>query len=102
MTKCALTPIPNTLIDAADGKNWNANEWAPGVVKIWAGTGINQVRRITGNTATTITVATDWQTEPDSTSKYWIINTSTWEKWDDVNNDNKSDDGTTNTSWNLQ
>jgi hypothetical protein len=41
-------------------------------VSIIAGTGINQRRKITSNTATTLNVSPNWTTQPDVTSTYGI------------------------------
>ena len=47
------------------------NQWCNYQVRITAGTGIGQVRTITTNTATTLTVPT-WTVTPDVTSVYAI------------------------------
>lgn len=55
------------------GKNWATNQWANAFqVRITGGTGAGQVRRIASNTATDITVTSNWTTNPDSTSTYSI------------------------------
>jgi len=95
----ASSGTASTLADTS--KSWSANGWAPGVVKIQSGTGAGQVRRITSNTSTTITVTNNWSVTPDNTSVYEIINTSTWTLVNDVSNDNKNADGTTNITWDL-
>lgn len=89
-----------TLTDA--NKSWTANTWAPGAIRIKAGAGSPQYRRITANTATKITVAEDWDPAVDDTSEYWVINKTTWVQHNDVEGDNKNADGNTNTTWNLQ
>lgn len=43
---------------------------------IYSGTGENQIRKIESNTETQITVDNDWDTNPDTTSKYRIIHTA--------------------------
>jgi len=53
------------------GKSWTASQWINAQVVITAGTGAGQIRTITANDATSITVAT-WGTNPDSTSEYVI------------------------------
>jgi hypothetical protein len=90
----------NTLTD--NNQNWTANEWVPGAVKITGGTGVNQVRHVTANTATSITVTENWGTVPDSTSTYEVINTSAWTEVNDVSYDNESGNGTTKTTLNLE
>lgn len=82
--------------------HWAADTWAPGIIRILAGTGAPQARRITTNNATTITVSVNWTTVPDATSQYEVINTSTWTQFNDVASDNHSSDGTTSITWNLQ
>jgi len=49
--------------------NCPAGKW----VKITGGTGVGQVRRISKNTATVLTVVPAWTTVPDATSTYSII-----------------------------
>lgn len=58
----------NTLIDST--KSWAVNEWAGRGVEILFGTGAGQKKTISSNTATTLTVSTDWAAIPDSTSGY--------------------------------
>jgi len=93
----------NTLTDT--NQSWQPdNKWVPGVIEIYEGTGAGQVRRITGSTSNTITVDTNWVTQPDSSSKYHLINTSTWkvENSEGITGDNQNGDGTTNTTWDLK
>jgi hypothetical protein len=92
----------NTLTDG--NKNWSTDIWAPGVILIYGGTGEGQVRRITANNGTTITVATNWDLDktPNGTSQYVVINTSTWSELNDIEGDNQNGDGTTNITWNLE
>jgi len=59
-----------TLIDT--GKVWTVNAYQNMVVKITGGTGIGQVRLVSSNTATELTVPT-WTTNPDATSIYQIL-----------------------------
>ena len=96
----ASASSPTTLTD--DSKAWAPGSWAPGVIHICGGTGSGQTRTITDATATTITVANEWHTQPDSTSQYRVVNTATWTQHNDVANDNESGDGWTKTSWDLQ
>lgn len=58
-----------TLTDAS--KSWDVNTWANYQVRIVAGTGAGQIRVITSNTATALTVPS-WTTNPDATSQYVI------------------------------
>lgn len=59
-----------TLTNSA--KTWTVNQWTNYQVRITGGTGVGQVRRITSNTANTLTVASAWTTNPDATSTYTI------------------------------
>ena len=51
--------------------NWATNQWANSQVRIVSGTGAGQIRTITSNTATVLTVPT-WTTNPDATSVFQI------------------------------
>lgn len=62
-TAGAATTLTNT------GKAWATNQWANAQLRITAGTGIGQIRTVTSNTATVLTVPT-WTTTPDATSQY--------------------------------
>lgn len=59
-----------TLTDSA--QSWGADEYKGGTVRILSGTGAGQVRTITANTATTLTVTPAWTTTPDTTSRFQI------------------------------
>ena len=58
-----------TLTEA--GKTWTVNQYIGDFLVITGGTGSGQVRRITSNTADTLTVAT-WGTHPSTDSTYEI------------------------------
>jgi hypothetical protein len=58
-----------TLANTA--KTWTTNQWANSQARITAGTGAGQIRPITSNTGTTLTVPT-WTVTPDATSQYSI------------------------------
>jgi hypothetical protein len=60
----------STLTD--NDKNWASNQWAGKVLVIIAGTGAGQVRKITSNTATSLTVDSNFLITPDNTSQYVI------------------------------
>lgn len=60
----------NTISNTA--KNWATNQWANYQIRITAGTGLGQIRTISSNTATQITVSSNWTTNPDNTSQYSI------------------------------
>ena len=54
------------------GKNWTVNSWTNYQIRIVSGTGAGQIRTISSNTATQITVGAAWTTQPDATSVYSI------------------------------
>lgn len=56
---------------AQTGKSWANNQWVNSEVRITGGTGAGQVRTITANDATSLTVS-GWNTTPDATSSYVI------------------------------
>lgn len=60
----------NELVDS--GQSWTTDEWAGYVVRIDAGTGSGQERKIKSNTSTVLTTEWDWETKPDDTSDYII------------------------------
>ena len=68
-TGTATSATGTTLVNSA--KNWTVNQWTNYQVRIVSGTGAGQIRAITSNTATALTVAT-WTTTPDATSVYNI------------------------------
>lgn len=65
----ATSGSTTTLVDTT--KNWEVNKWAGYDMRVWSGTGENQVREIASNTATTLTYV-DTGTAVDSTSCYFI------------------------------
>lgn len=68
-TGTATSGTTTTIVNSA--KTWTVNQWCNYQVRITAWTWIGQVRTITSNTATTLTVPT-WTTAPDATSVYSI------------------------------
>jgi hypothetical protein len=60
-----------TLTDAT--KVWGTNLLAGCLVQIYSGTGVGQVRKVTSNTATVLTMTANWTTNPDATSEYVIF-----------------------------
>lgn len=68
-TGTATSATGTTLVNSA--KTWTTNQWANAQVRIVSGTGAGQIRAITSNTSTTLTVPT-WTTTPDATSVYSI------------------------------
>jgi hypothetical protein len=84
----ASSGTATTLTDST--KNWKVNQWVGKVLRLTAGTGANQERRILSNTATVLTIdgrsaSTDapldrrvFATNPDATSQY-VIHESKYE-----------------------
>ena len=68
-TGTATSATATTLVNSA--KTWTAGQWINYQVRIVSGTGAGQIRTITANDATSLTVAT-WTTTPDATSVYSI------------------------------
>ena len=64
-TGTATSATGTTLVNR--GKAWATNQWANSQVRITGGTGAGQIRIITSNTGTTLTVPT-WTITPDATS----------------------------------
>ncbi len=54
------------------GKSWTTNQWANSQVRITGGLGVGQVRTISSNTGTVLTVSAAWTTTPDGSSTYVI------------------------------
>ena len=68
-TGTATSATGTTLVNSA--KTWTTNQWSNYQVRIVSGTGAGQIRSITSNTGTTLTVPT-WTITPDATSVYNI------------------------------
>lgn len=68
-TGTATSATATTLVNSA--KAWATSQWVNYQVRIVSGTGAGQIRTITANDATSVTVAT-WTTTPDNTSVYSI------------------------------
>jgi hypothetical protein len=66
----ATAGAASTLTDS--GKSWTTNAYAGHTVEITGGTGSGQLRRITSNTGTVLTVSVNWTTNPDNTSAYSV------------------------------
>lgn len=68
-TGIATSATGTTLVNSA--KSWATGKWINYQVRITSGTGRGQIRTITANTGTTLTVAS-WAVTPDATSNYVI------------------------------
>jgi hypothetical protein len=66
----ASSGAAKTITDST--KTWGNNSWAGFTINIKSGTGSGQLKSITSNTATVITVDGNWKTNPDNTSTYII------------------------------
>lgn len=51
---------------------WDINQWQNYDVRIVSGTGVNQVRKIVSNTATTLNLESDWDIIPNNYSQFVI------------------------------
>jgi hypothetical protein len=68
-TGTATSATSTTLVNSS--KTWTTNQWTNYQVRIVSGTGAGQIRTISSNTGTTLTVPA-WTTTPDATSAYSI------------------------------
>lgn len=66
----------NTLTD--NNRTWTTNEWTGETIEIVSGTGLGQTRTVLSNTATQVTVSSNWTTNPDTTSVYRITSRRLW------------------------
>ncbi|MCK4918754.1 MAG: LamG domain-containing protein, partial [Candidatus Pacebacteria bacterium] len=66
----------NTLTDS--DKTWSTDQWADGTITTTGGTGLGQSRTVLSNTATIITVSSNWTTNPDATTTYSLVQAPTW------------------------
>jgi hypothetical protein len=69
-TGTATAGASTTLTNSA--KTWGTNMWANYQVRIKSGTGAGQIRSISSNTGTVLTVSAAWAVTPDATSVYAI------------------------------
>lgn len=69
-TGTATSATTNTISNSA--KSWTTNQWTNYQVRITGGTGVGQIRSISSNTGTQITVSSNWTVTPDATSTYSI------------------------------
>lgn len=74
-------PISGTVSSIGSGtltdsrQSWGVDEHAGRFVIIVSGTGIGQVKKIISNTATVLTLQSNWSTNPDLSSDYKICDT---------------------------
>ena len=78
----ATSGSSSTLVDTNMGLrgSWSTDQWAGFFLKIVEGTGAGQIRTIASNTnAGSITISGDnWDTNPDTTSRYVIVSPGDW------------------------
>jgi hypothetical protein len=60
----------NTLTDST--KTWTENQYRGYFVEITSGTGVGQIRLISGNSTNKLTLSEDWKTQPTTSSAYKI------------------------------
>ena len=80
-------------------ESWTNNEWTPGAIEIDKSTG--EVRNVSGNTATTITVAQAWNTIPQQDAEFIMLKKSAWDEDTTYATDNENGDGTTSVKIDL-
>ncbi|MEK7705243.1 MAG: Ig-like domain-containing protein [Myxococcota bacterium] len=76
LSRTATSGTASTLTDST--RAWQVDSLAGLNVLITGGTGAGQSRPIASNTATVLTVASNWTTPPDATSVYSISGVTTW------------------------
>lgn len=76
-TTHTATTIGDSLLDLT------ADDSVGRLVRIIGGTGAGQVRHISANTATVLTVDSPWETTPDATSIFWIEDAA-WAREQDI------------------
>lgn len=69
-TGTATAGASTTLTNST--KSWATNQWSNYQVRITAGTGVGQVRTISSNTGTVLTVSSAWTVNPSTDSEYSI------------------------------
>ena len=62
----------STVLTLSAGPSWAGSQWINFQIRIVGGTGAGQVRSVSANTGTTLTVGVAWTTTPDATS-IWLI-----------------------------
>lgn len=69
----ATSAASTSITDSA--KSWTTDRWAGAYVKIVRGTGAGQVRAISSNTSTALTISTAWDKTPSTDSEFVIFGT---------------------------
>ena len=77
LTPEAAVTLQSTTTVGNSALELTVNEYALETVRITRGAGAGQESSIVSNTASTITIATPWQIEPDATS-FFVISESSW------------------------
>ena len=67
----ASSATDSTLVDST--KSWTNDAFIGKAVILKTGTGAGQIRKITDNDGTSITVSPNWTANPDATSTYTIV-----------------------------
>ncbi len=67
-TKTATGSTASTVVVST--ATWTVNQWTNSQVRILSGTGAGQVRTVASNTATTITVSSNWTVNPSTDSVF--------------------------------
>jgi hypothetical protein len=62
----------SSTIEASAATGWGVNRYQDKVVITTGGTGSGQIRRITSNDSTSLTVSGDWSVDPDNTTDFVI------------------------------
>ena len=71
ITNILATSATNlTIVDST--KSWTTNQFVDKFVVLVGGTGIGQIRKITSNDGTTITIDYPWYTTPDATTTFRV------------------------------
>lgn len=79
----ATAGASTTITDTGSGQyggTWTTDMWAGYYVRIIRGTGQGQVRVVSSNTATAITVTVAWDINPDTTSEYYVYGGKAWKE----------------------
>jgi len=82
----AADATDNTIV--VSGASWTRSTYKDMYVWVYSGTGAGQIRKITSNTSTTITVDRDWETNPVSGDNFRVFYSATDPYY------NESEDGT--------